>query len=110
MVNQRKAGARLAKRLGANIAERRKLQKRSQAQLAEKLGVATETISRFERGATLPSLVTLQRLGHILRAPITLLLADTQPNRTIKPPLFGVAFLIYVTRTARCTCRSEASM
>jgi transcriptional regulator with XRE-family HTH domain len=77
MVNQKKAGARLAKKLGANIAALRKAQKKSQEQLAERLGVATETISRFERGATLPSLVTLQRLGQLLRVPITELLTDT---------------------------------
>src|SRR5438876_9671576 len=68
MVNSKRAGERLAKKLGANLAVRRKARKWSQEDLAERMGVATETISRFERGATLPSLVTLQRLGQVLRA------------------------------------------
>ncbi len=38
----------------------------SQAALAEKLDVSTETISRFERGVVMPSLKTLFRLAKIL--------------------------------------------
>ena len=79
MVNPKRAGERLARRLGTNIAARRKARKWSQEELAERLGVASETISRFERGATLPSLVAPQRIGQILKAPITQLLADTSP-------------------------------
>lgn len=80
MVNQKKVGDRLARKLGANIAARRRARKWSQEELAERLGVASETISRFERGAALPSLLTLQRLGQMLRAPITQLLVDTSPG------------------------------
>ncbi len=80
MVNQKRAGERLARKLGANIAAHRKARKWSQEELAERLSVASETISRFERGATLPSLVTLQRIGQILKAPITQLLADISPS------------------------------
>jgi transcriptional regulator with XRE-family HTH domain len=79
MVNPKRTGERLAQKLGANIAARRKARKWSEEDLAERLGVAAETISRFERGATLPSLLTLQRVGQILRTPITQLLADTSP-------------------------------
>src|SRR5438128_2397811 len=77
MVNSKKSGERLARKLGANIATRRKARKWSQEYLAERLGVAPETISRFERGATLPSLITLQRLGQMLKAPIAELLAES---------------------------------
>ena len=49
----------------------------TQEDLAERLDVATKTISRFERGATLPSLVTLQRLGQMLKAPVAELLAES---------------------------------
>jgi transcriptional regulator with XRE-family HTH domain len=80
MVNQKKLGGHLARRLGANIALRRRARKWSQEELAERLGVASETVSRFERGATLPSLLTLQRIGQVLRAPITDLLADASPG------------------------------
>src|ERR1700681_669704 len=77
MVNSNTTGRKLARKLGANLAARRKARKWSQEDLAERLGVATETISRFERGATLPSLVTLQRLGQMLKAPIAELVAES---------------------------------
>jgi transcriptional regulator with XRE-family HTH domain len=77
MVRQKKEqGARIARRLGANIARRRTGRKWSQEELAERLGVASETISRFERGATLPSLMTLQRLASVLKASVSSLLAE----------------------------------
>ena len=79
MVKTKKAGGRLARKLGANIAARRKARKWSQEDVAERLGVAAETISRFERGATLPSLITLQRLGSMLKAPIAELLSESSP-------------------------------
>src|SRR5437660_8584562 len=80
MVNSNTTARKLAGKLGSNLAARRKARKWSQEDLAERLGVASETISRFERGATLPSLLTLQRLGQVLRSPIVQLLADTSPE------------------------------
>jgi len=77
MVTRKSAGERLAQKLGANIATRRKARKWSQEDLAERLAVATETISRFERGATLPSLVTLQQISHVLRVPMAELLTES---------------------------------
>ncbi len=67
----------LGRRLGAQIALRRRAHQLSQDQLAEQLGVATETISRFERGATLPSLVTVQRLAEALGVRISDLLGES---------------------------------
>lgn len=51
----------------------------TQAQLAERLGVDTETLSRFERGKHLPSLVTLERLAGLLLTTVGELLAE-QPK------------------------------
>lgn len=68
---------RLAQRLGVQIAARRRACQWTQDQLAETLGVATETISRFERGATLPSLVTLQRIAQALGVRISDLLSES---------------------------------
>ena len=45
----------------------------------ERLAVAPETISRFERGATLPSLVTLQRFGQVLKSPMAELMTESSP-------------------------------
>ena len=50
--------------------------------LAERIGVEPETISRFKRGATTPSLQTLEKISHCLRVRIGELLAETsaQPD------------------------------
>ena len=74
--------AQLASRLGASLTERRKALGWTQAALAERIGVDTETISRFERGATLPSLLTLEKLSDCLRVRVGELLTEssTQPD------------------------------
>ncbi len=43
------------KKVGRRIADQRRLAGLSQAELAEELGVATETVSRLETGAAMPS-------------------------------------------------------
>jgi transcriptional regulator with XRE-family HTH domain len=58
--------------VGRRIAEWRRSAGWSQARLAEKVNLSTETISRLETGATIPSLV---RLAAIARA-LDLELAD----------------------------------
>ena len=75
MVDKQKESARLAKRLGKKIAERRKNFAWTQDQLAERIGVDAETISRYERGANLPSLPTLDRLAIALQTEIGELLS-----------------------------------
>lgn len=67
---------RLGRRLGQQIAARRKAVDWTQDQLAERLGVDAETISRFERGATVPSLVTLDRLARVLSSSTAALLSE----------------------------------
>lgn len=72
----------LAVRLGTKIAALRRTCNWTQADLAERIGVDTETISRFERGATLPSLMTLEKVSYSLQVGIGELLAETsvQPD------------------------------
>jgi transcriptional regulator with XRE-family HTH domain len=74
------AGQPLPARLAKNIAVRRKALGLTQAQLAERLGVDTETLSRFERGKHLPSLLTLERLADLLLTTMAELLAEDQPK------------------------------
>src|SRR6266436_1635287 len=62
--------------LAKNIAARRKALSLTQAQLAEAIGVDTETLARFERGKHLPSLQTLGRLAVQLHISVSKLLAD----------------------------------
>ncbi len=66
----------IATRLSRNISSRRRELGLTQAQLAERLGVDTETLSRFERGKHLPSLVTLERLAGLLLTTVAELLAE----------------------------------
>ena len=67
MVDSASGRQQLGKRLGRRIAEHRKAIDWTQDQLAERLNVDAETISRFERGVTLPSLVTLDSLAAVLK-------------------------------------------
>lgn len=65
-----KRNTEIAQRLGRYLAEQRKASGYTQEQVAERLGVEQETISRFERGSTLPPLRRLFDLADLLEAPI----------------------------------------
>jgi transcriptional regulator with XRE-family HTH domain len=82
MVGSKRSGSSIADRLGANIGVLRKAKGWTQSDLAERVGVDTETISRFERGVTLPSLLTLEKISKSLRAGVGDLLAESsaQPD------------------------------
>lgn len=67
----------LSLQLGNNIATYRKVNNQTQKTLAQAVGVDKETISRFERGASLPSLQTLERLGEKLAVPLTALIGES---------------------------------
>lgn len=66
----------LAQRLSKNLSSRRKELGLTQAQVAEIVKVETESISRFERGVTLPSLAKLELLAVSLDTTIADLLAE----------------------------------
>lgn len=66
----------LAHRLGRNIAYYRKRANFTQEQLAEAICVEVTTISRYETGANLPSLVTLEAVSVSLRVSVTDLLSE----------------------------------
>lgn len=66
----------LALQLGRAIAQRRKLKGHTQAELAELIGVEQETISRFERGATLPPLGRLADIADALKCPMEHLIRE----------------------------------
>jgi len=63
--------------LGRNIAMRRKALGLTQAELAEKISAETVTISRFERGNNLPSLLRLERIANALGVPLAELLSQS---------------------------------
>lgn len=59
-----------AKRIGQALAKQRIARKLTQEQVAAKLGVEQETISRFERGATMPPLLRLMDLSEVFDVPL----------------------------------------
>lgn len=52
----------------------------TQAQVAERIGAEPETISRFERGATAPSIVRLLELSEALGVTLASLLNSASPR------------------------------
>lgn len=67
-------------RLGKNIATYRKALNWTQAELAELLGIEMETVSRIERAATMPSVLTLMNISKHLKVTVADLLAESEPG------------------------------
>lgn len=63
--------------LGRNIAERRIALGLTQSEFAERLGADTVTVSRFERGSHLPSLLRLEKIAETLGMPLAELLSQS---------------------------------
>lgn len=59
-----------AKRIGRALAKERLARNLTQEQVAEFISVEQETISRFERGATLPPLLRLMDLADLFSVPL----------------------------------------
>ena len=74
----------LALRMGRAIAVRRQQRQFTQAELAEMIEVEQETISRFERGATLPPLGRLADIADALSCPLENLLRSGSPRHEDK--------------------------
>ena len=79
MITKNEIQKALAMNIGKSLADVRKRIGWTQGELAERIGVETETISRFERGATTPSLLTLQRLASVLNTTMAELLGESSP-------------------------------
>lgn len=117
MVDKHKIqGLTLALRLGKGIAEKRKHGGWTQAYVAEKVGVDSETISRFERGATLPSLITLEKLALVLNSTAADLLegSSSQPNDQAEIIAAWLLSLsekdrLFVTELVKKTCQHLGS-
>lgn len=60
----------IAVRLGKNIAAARRASGRTQAEVAEKIGIDTVSLSRIERGTVCPSIATLERIADELNEPL----------------------------------------
>jgi len=60
----------IEKKIGARATEIRLSKKLTQAQLAEKVGLSEESISRLERGVTFPSLRTMENIAQAMDVPL----------------------------------------
>lgn len=67
----------IVKQLAENIAKYRKALGMTQVQLAEKISVEKETVSRMEAGKVTPSLARLAALAAALQCPVSALVRDT---------------------------------
>jgi len=65
-----KQSAQFSKRVGQAIAAKRSAKGLTQEDVAKSIGVEQETISRFERGATLPTLTRLIDIAELLEVPL----------------------------------------
>lgn len=72
----------LRERLGRELRKARLALELTQADVAERVSTDPETISRFERGATLPSLARLLDLAEALGATVASLLGAASPRAT----------------------------
>ena len=66
--------------VGQIIAQQRKRAGLTQIQVAEKLGVEKETVSRLETGANPPTLKRLEQLAEILGCPVRCFFWRTEGN------------------------------
>lgn len=65
--------------IGNKIAEGRKSLNLSQAQLAERLSISPQAVGKWERGESLPDLITFSRLGEILGVDLNYFIGKSQP-------------------------------
>ena len=65
--------------IGKNIAEYRKLAKLSQIEFAEKLNYSDKAISKWERGESIPDVLTLVQLAELFEISVNALLGNTEP-------------------------------
>ena len=74
----------LRKQIGANIASYRKRNGMTQARLAEKLNYSDKAVSKWERGESVPDVMTLVQLSELFEVTVNDLLQD--PNELPENP------------------------
>ena len=72
----------IKKLIGTKIAQVRKEREITQESLAAYVDLATETISRLERGVSIPSLATLERISHVLHISLKDLFDFEYPQKS----------------------------
>jgi uncharacterized protein YjbI with pentapeptide repeats/DNA-binding XRE family transcriptional regulator len=72
--------------IGNKIAEARKRMNISQAQLAERLFISPQAVGKWERGESLPDLITLNRLAEILGVDLNYFSENFRPEAPQESP------------------------
>ena len=75
------------KMIGNKIVEARKKTTISQAQLAERLFISPQAVGKWERGESLPDIITLNRLAEILGVDLNYFSENFQSPATEKAPV-----------------------
>ena len=70
----------LAQSIGRAIAKYRLMAGLTQAQVAERLNISNEAVSRMERGTIMPTVARLIQLAHIFNCEATDLLKESSHN------------------------------
>ena len=73
----------IAVRIGRNIACARKTINRTQADVAEKLGIETGSLSRMERGVIMPSIPMLDRIADELGVALWQLIGTASSSSVV---------------------------
>ena len=68
----------LKTQLGANIVAYRKRSGMTQAKLAEQLNYSDKAVSKWERGESMPDVLTLVQLAELFEVSVDTLLADPE--------------------------------
>lgn len=88
--------------IGKQVAKIRKERGMSQAQLAEAIDVAPETISRLERGVSIPSLNTLENISQALDISLKdLFNFEYAPKVKISPSEKELAKIVVLLKTRK---------
>ena len=86
----------LKKELAQNIKKYRIMNNLQQEDLAKKLGVSLQTVSRMERGQTMPKMEVIGKLSDIFEVPVDVLfltekeLADTRKKEFLIERLYEI--------------------
>ena len=67
--------------IGRNIAEQRRAAGWTQTQLAEKLGISGQAVSKWENGESMPDILLLPKLGQLFGISVDALLGGEDPER-----------------------------
>lgn len=70
----------LATAIGQSIARQRRRRELTQEDVAEKLQIGLEAVSRMERGVVVPSMIRLAELAKIFECELTELLQEVSPR------------------------------